>query len=155
MAPASYLSAEKIEELKNELLELSTTRRKSIAESLDYAKSLGDLSENAEYHQAREDQAANEDRIRVIDAMLRDAVVVTEQHGNTIEVGSSAEVKALQDSRTFRWTLVGSQEANVADGKISNESPMGKAMLGKKKGDAFTFRTPTGINVEYKVLSVG
>lgn len=155
MGPASYLSAEKIEELKAELLQLSTIRRKAIAESLDYAKSLGDLSENAEYHQAREEQAANEDRIRDIEAMLRDAVVVTEQHGNTIEIGSSAEVKNLADGKTTRWTLVGSQEASIKDSKISNESALGKAMLGKKKGDSFSFKTPAGTTSEYKVLSVG
>lgn len=155
MATASYLSAEKIEELKKELVELSTIKRKAIAEALDYAKSLGDLSENAEYHQAREEQAANEDRIRDIEAMLRDAVVVVEQHGNIIEIGSSAEVKNMADGKAYSWTLVGSQEANVKDGKISNESPLGKAMLGKKKGDSFSFRTPAGVTAEYKVVSVG
>ncbi|PIR46684.1 MAG: transcription elongation factor GreA [Candidatus Vogelbacteria bacterium CG10_big_fil_rev_8_21_14_0_10_45_14] len=155
MGPASYLSKEKLEELKQELEHCANVKRKAIAESLDYAKSLGDLSENAEYHQAREDQATNEDRIKQIEAMLRDAVLVTEQHGNVVQIGSPVEVRGIRDEGGGKFVLVGSQEVNIKERKISNDSPLGKAMLGKRKGDKFSYRMPSGKIAEYEVLSVG
>lgn len=139
-----YLTAEKKKELEQELNHLMTVRRKEIADALEYAKSLGDLSENAEYHQAREDQANCEDRINHLDQILKNAEVVDKHHAGSVEVGTTVKVikKGEKDERQF--TLVGSEEADSLGGKISNESPLGSALLGKKKGDDVTFETPKG-----------
>lgn len=139
-----YLTPEKKKELENELTHLMTVRRKEIADALEYAKSLGDLSENAEYHQAREDQANCEERISHLDQILKNAEVVDKHHSGVVEVGATVTVvkKGEKDERQF--TLVGSEEADSLAGKISNESPLGAALIGKKKGDDVTFETPKG-----------
>lgn len=139
-----YLTPEKKKELENELTHLMTVRRKEIADALEYAKSLGDLSENAEYHQAREDQANCEERINHLDQILKNAEVVDKHHSGVVEVGATVTVvkKGEKDERQF--TLVGSEEADSLAGKISNESPLGAALIGKKKGDDVTFETPKG-----------
>lgn len=145
-----YLTKEKKLELENELKTLTTVRRKEIAEALEYAKSLGDLSENAEYHQAREDQGAAEERISHLEQILKNAVVMEKHHAEHVEVGSTVIVmkKGTKDEKTF--TLVGSEEADSLNGKISNESPLGLALLGKKAGDSVKVETPKG-EVEYSV----
>lgn len=148
-----YLTTEKKTELELELTHLKTVRRKEIADALEYAKSLGDLSENAEYHQAREDQANCEDRIAHIEQILKNAVVMDKHHTGVVEVGTTVTVvkKGEKDERQF--TLVGSEEADSFGGKISNESPIGSALLGKKKGDSVTFMTPKG-EVTYTIKSI-
>lgn len=150
----NYLSQGKLEELRKELEFLSTARRKEIAEALEFAKSLGDLSENAEYHQAREEQARTEDRIAELEGLLKDAVVVTEKHGNVVQMGNTVEIKRKGSKDVKKYTLVGSQESNISAGMISNESPLGAAMLGKKKGEAFVFRTPDGGKVECEIVKI-
>lgn len=142
-----YLTPEKKIELENELNHLKTVRRKEIADALEYAKSLGDLSENAEYHQAREDQANCEDRIGHVEQILKNAVIMDKHHAGTVEVGATVVVtkkgdKGDKEEKTF--TLVGSEEANSLEGKISNESPLGQALLGKKAGDTATVSAPKG-----------
>lgn len=139
-----YLTPEKKIELENELTNLMTVRRKEIADALEYAKSLGDLSENAEYHQAREDQANCEDRIAHLEHMLKNASVVDKHHSGVVEVGTTVTVVKKGESEERQFVLVGSEEADSFGGKISNESPLGAALLGKKKGDAVTFSTPKG-----------
>lgn len=149
-----YLTLEKKTELEEELNQLKTVRRKEIADALEYAKSLGDLSENAEYHQAREDQANCEDRIAHLEQILKNAVVTTEKtHAARVEVGTTVVVmkKGGKDEREF--TLVGSEEADSVAGKISNESPLGKALLGKTKGDTVSVSTPKG-EVNYTIKSI-
>lgn len=139
----SYLSKEKYAELKQELAYLTHERRKEIAESLEAAKALGDLSENAEYHAAREAQVAVEERIMQIEEILKNAVIMTAKHKtDSVGIGSVVTVKKGKEEKTY--TIVGSEEADIAQGKISNQSPLGKAIFGKKKGDTFTYTTPQG-----------
>lgn len=148
-----YLTPEKKVELENELNQLKTVRRKEIADALEYAKSLGDLSENAEYHQAREDQANCEDRIGHLEQVLKNAVIMDKHHSGTVEVGTTVTVVKKGEKEARQFTLVGSEEADSIGGKISNESPLGSALLGKSKGDSVTFDTPKG-KTEYTIKSI-
>lgn len=140
-----YLTPEKKAELEQELHTLTAVRRKEIADALEYARSLGDLSENAEYHQAREDQAHCEDRISTLEQILKNAVVTDMKHtGNAVHVGTTVTVVKKGDKEERVFTIVGSEESNSLDGKISNESPLGQALIGKTKGDTVTCVTPKG-----------
>ena len=150
----SFLTSEKFEELKKELEHLKTVRRKEVAESLEYARSLGDLSENAEYQEARDMQAAIEERIGHLEAVIKEAKIVSHSKrgemvglGNTVTIEKSGE----KDHRTY--TIVGSEEANIHEHKLSYLSPLGEALRGKGKGDSFTFSTPNGKQA-YKVLEI-
>ena len=146
-----YLTSEKKSLLEEELHTLMSVRRKEIADALEYAKSLGDLSENAEYHQAREDQANCEDRITHIEQILKNAVIMESHAVGVVSVGSTVTVlkKGSKEEKTF--AIVGSEEADSISGKISNESPLGEALLGKKKCDKVTVHAPKG-DVEYTVI---
>ncbi len=148
----SYLSKEKHAELIKELATLTHDRRKEIAEALEAAKALGDLSENAEYHAAREAQAAVEERIMQIEEILRNAVIMTSKHKtDVVGIGSVVMVNKGKEEKTY--TVVGSEEANIAEGKISTQSPLGKALFGKKKGDTYTYATPQG-TVEGTIIGI-
>lgn len=146
-----YLTQEKFNEFKKELEYLLTTKRKEIAQNLEYAKALGDLSENAEYHEAREAQAVLEDRIAKLEHVLKNAIIVSEQHTDSVSVGSTVVVE--KDGQKNTYTIVGTEEASILEGKISIRSPFGQAVLGKKKGDVFSFETPNG-EVTYKISSI-
>jgi transcription elongation factor GreA len=148
------LSKEKLEELKNELAYLKTTRRKEIADELEYAKSLGDLSENAEYHEARDNQAKTEKRILELEAIVKDAKVMTHVKSDVVRVGSHVVIKKKKEGTTREMTLVESEEADSATGKISVASPLGHALLGHKKGDEVSYESPAG-TMTYTVESVG
>jgi transcription elongation factor GreA len=148
-----YLSKEKFKLLTTELEELKTVKRKKIAEELEFAKALGDLSENAEYHEAREAQAALEDRILQLESILANAEIVATHHSDKVEVGSVVHVKKSGEKTERVYTIVGSEEADTATGKISFKSPLGQALLGKKKGEEFKFKTPAG-EVKYTVSSI-
>lgn len=148
-----YLSKEKFKLLTAELEELKTVKRKQIAEELEFAKALGDLSENAEYHEAREAQASLEDRILQLESILANAEIVAAHHSDKVEVGAVVHVKKAGDKTARVYTIVGSEEADTAAGKISFKSPLGQALLGKKKGEEFKFKTPAG-EVKYTVVSI-
>jgi transcription elongation factor GreA len=148
-----YLTKEKFKELTLELEELKTKRRKEIADSLEYAKSLGDLSENAEYQEARELQATVEERIGKLEAILKSAVIVSDRHTDAVGVGSHVTVRKHGVKEPCSYQIVGSEEANTAEGKISNRSPLGTALMGRKKGEKFSFKTPKG-TVDYEVVSI-
>lgn len=148
-----YLTKEKFDELSKELQELKTAKRKQVAESLEYAKSLGDLSENAEYHEARELQANTEDRIAKLETMLKSAVIISLHHSDTVGIGSIVNLEKLKDGSKIKYKIVGSEEANLGDAKLSIHSPLGSTMVGKKKGDQFKVTTPGGI-VEYKIIEI-
>lgn len=148
-----YLTQEKFNELQAELHELKTVKRKEIAEHLEHARSLGDLSENAEYHEAREDQAQTEARILQIESILKNAEIVTHRSSDVIEVGSKVTISKSGDSKNNMFTLVGSEEADISSGKISHHSPLGAALFGKKKGETFEFESPKG-SVKYTVVDV-
>lgn len=149
----NYITAEKRAELQKELVTLQTEKRKEILEALEFAKSLGDLSENAEYHQAREEQGKLEERISTIEEILRSSVVIKKHHSTHVEVGSTVTVQKEGEKNKQTFQIVGSEEADFATGRISNKSPLGIALYGKKPGDKATFKTPKGETV-YKVVSI-
>jgi len=149
----TYLSKEKFEDLKKELEFLKTTRRKEVAESLEYARSLGDLSENAEYQEAGKLQTEVEDRIITIESMLRSAIIVSDYKGGIINIGSTVTVEKEGESVQKIYRIVGSEEADMPSGKISNRSPLGSTLIGKKKGDRISIQTPSG-EISYLIVGV-
>lgn len=154
MQEKEYITLEKKASLEAELNELVTLKRPEIAAALEYAKSLGDLSENAEYHQSREDQAHLEDRIKEIEHILRNAEIAERHHADIVELGATVSVKKKGDKEVKKFFIVGSEEADVQDGKISNESPLGKALLGKKEKEEAIFHNPKGEEVVYVVVAI-
>ncbi len=149
----NYLSKEKFDELTTELEHLKTIRRREIAEQLEYARSLGDLSENAEYEEARNMQAATEDRIRVIEEQLSHARIIEHTKGNTVSLGSFVTIQKQGEKDEHTYEIVGSAEANMQERKISHLSPLGSALMEKKKGDLFAFNTPKG-EQKYKIINI-
>jgi transcription elongation factor GreA len=149
----NYITAEKKKALEAELADLRGPRRKEILETLAYAKSLGDLSENAEYHQAREEQGKLETRIKKIEEILESSTTAQGGGGDIIEIGSTVVVQKVGTKEEKKYVIVGSQEADTAKGKISNHSPIGRALFGKKKGQSVAFETPKGA-VNYKIIDV-
>ncbi|MDO8522728.1 MAG: transcription elongation factor GreA [bacterium] len=150
---SEYFSKEGLDKLKSELENLKTKKRKEIADRLEFAKSLGDLSENAEYSEAKEAQMLNESKISEFEDILRRAVVVKES-AQREKVDISSQV-VIEDEKGVQMTLtiVGSQEASPKDKKISNESPLGRALLGHKKGETVKSFTPGG-EKNYKILDI-
>ena len=148
-----YLSKEKFKELSEELENLKTVRRKDVSEKLEYAKSLGDLSENAEYQEARDEQAAIEDRIMNLDAIIKSAEIVLKKKSENVTVGSTVIVKKVGETTKREYQLVGSEEADMSTGKISNQSPIGSCLLGAVKGDKLICETPNG-KISFEVLDV-
>lgn len=148
-----YLTPEKFDELKKELTMLKSDRRKEVAEQLEYAKRLGDLSENAEYHQAREEQAHVEDRISRLEDLIKNAVVSQGGGSDTATIGSTVTLLKDKENKSYVYTIVGSEEADMSQGKISNQSPLGSALLGYKKGDSIKVNTPKGAMV-YKIVEI-
>lgn len=148
-----YLTKEKYEELVKELDNLKKVKRKEVAESLEYAKSLGDLSENAEYQEAREWQANIEDRIAKLESILKSAEIISSYHGDTAGIGSTVTIQKQGETANKIYKIVGSEEADMSAGKLSNKSPIGSAIIGKKKGQTFSCGTPSGV-VSYKIIEV-
>lgn len=153
MTDQEFLTKEKFDELQVELDFLKTTRRKEIAENLEYARSLGDISENAEYHEARDLQAATEDRINKLNSILKSAKIVAQKSSNTVSLGSVVEIQKEDEKEKRIYQIVGSEEANMQERKISHLSPLGEAMMDKKKGDTFSFTTPNG-KMNYKIVGI-
>ncbi len=147
------ISQEKFDELTRELDELRTVRRREVAEQLEYARSLGDLSENAEYQQAREMQSAVEERIQKLENILKGAKIIRAGRSDTVGMGSAVTVQKLGQEDKHTYTIVGAEEADMLAGKVSYHSPLGAALLGKKKGDEFSFHTPKGV-AKYKIQKV-
>jgi transcription elongation factor GreA len=148
-----YLTKEKYDELVKELDHLKRVRRREVAEALEYAKSLGDLSENAEYQEARDNQAVIEDRIAHLESIIKNAKLISGHATDAVAVGSIVAIKK-EDSKEERvYTIVGGEESNITLGKISIKSPLGEAILGKKVGEKFSFSTPSGPTA-YKVISI-
>ncbi len=151
MTTEFMLTAEGIQTLKDELLELSTTKRAEIASRLKDAKADGDLSENSAWDAARDDQGFTEGRIAEIEHILKHSKLIEHKDSNIISLGSTVHLE-LEDGRQH-YTIVGSTEANPDEGKISNESPIGKALLGKKPGEEVEINVPSG-TLKYKILEV-
>src|SRR5258706_10196856 len=136
------LTKEGLDKLQVELDELRTTRRSEIAERIKYAKEFGDISENAEYEDAKNEQGMVEGRILTLEKMIRNAVIIEEHHDGVVQVGSVVEVK--DDFGKETYTIVGPAEVDVARGRISMESPVGKALIGHKVGESVPVQTPGG-----------
>lgn len=149
------LTQEGLNNLKNELENLKTVRRKEVAEKIKVALSFGDLSENSEYDEAKNEQAIMESRILEIEAMLKNVKVIDEDELSTdrIHVGSKIKVHDVSFNETLDYRIVGSSEADPREGRISDESPVGAALLGHKKGQTVVVKTPGG-DVKYKILEI-
>ena len=149
------VSKEGFEKLEKELDYLRTTKRAEIAEKIKVALGFGDLSENSEYDEAKNAQAENEGKIAELENKRRDAKIIDESEidTKTVQVGNIVKVHDEEYDEDVTYTIVGSTEVNLAENKISNESPVGAALLGKKKNDMVEVKTPGGI-AKYKVLSI-
>ena len=145
------ITKEGLEKLKRELDNLKNNRRHEIAERIERAKELGDLSENAEYSEAKDEQAFNEGRIIEIEAMLKKLTVVQGQRGSEVGLGSTVLVEF--NAKEKEYTIVSFNEVDPENNRISNESPLGRALLGKKAGDEAIVNLPSG-KVKYKILKV-
>lgn len=147
-----YLTPEGEEKLKKELADLTGPKRTELAERLRSAIQMGDLSENADYHKAKEDQSFLEGRIQEIEAILRSATIIEKKQSDVVTVGSQITIQEEDfDPETFY--LVGAQEADPRNGKISNESPFGKALMDHKVGEVVEAETPGG-KVKLKILDI-
>ena len=161
MSPANQsangepITAAGIEELKAELAELEGPRRIEMAERIRVARELGDLKENADYHTAKDDQSLMETRIKRLQSRLRMAVVVEANEGSddAFSFGRTAEVLDESKGETVTWTLVGSTEANLSEGKLSAESPIGQALMDAEVGATVQVETPRGTKT-FKVLKL-
>lgn len=150
---SEYFSIEGLEKLKKDLEERKTKVRQEIAQRLEYAKSLGDLSENSEYQEAKEFQMLNESTIAELEDTLRRSVLVHKSiAGDTVEIGSNVIVETSGGIK-MSFTIVGANESAPLKNKISHESPLGRALLGHKKGNKIIAQTPKG-PVEYKIAEI-
>ncbi len=148
-----YMSQEKIDELKTELSDLKNNKAPQLRKRIDEARQMGDLSENAEYHAAREELAWVQSRIGEIQIILDNAQIIQTGQDESGKVTIGATVKVETHGKEKEFTIVGAQEANPLEGKISNESPLGSALLGKKKGEKVEVEIPAGTQV-YKILKI-
>ncbi|MDD4901150.1 MAG: transcription elongation factor GreA [Patescibacteria group bacterium] len=150
--PDQIISQEGYEKLKKELDERTNVKRLEIATRIEAAKELGDLSENAEYAEAKDEQAFNDGRVAELMALLKNVTVV-QNNGDKNKVSMGSHIAVISEGKTKEFTVVSFNEANPAEGKISNESPLGVALLNKKKGDNITVNTPRG-PVVYEIIAI-
>ena len=150
-----FLTLEKLQKLKEELGHLKSERRPDVIARIKDARALGDLSENAEYHSAREEQAFVEGRIEELEYMIKKARLIKEGGSgkDSVEVGSMVVCNNEEYGEKVTFNIVGSAEVDISSGKISNESPIGRALMGKKKGEVVEVAIPAGI-IKYKILEV-
>ena len=151
----NLLTYEGLKQLEEELHDLKVVKRKEVAQKIKEAREQGDLSENAEYDAAKDEQRDIETRIEEIEQILKHAEVVVEDEVDlkTISVGCKVKVHDMEYDEEIEFKIVGSTEANSLEGKISNESPVGKALIGAKEGQTVSVEMPTGV-MEYKVLQI-
>ena len=152
----TVLTYEGLKNLEEELQELKVVRRKDVANKIKEARSQGDLSENAEYDAAKEEQAEIEARIAQIEKMLRNVEVIDEEEldGDTVGVGSKVKVLDIEYNEEFEYTIVGSTEADPVGGRISNESPLGVALLSRRVGETVIVDAPQG-QLKYQIVEIG
>lgn len=155
MAKQILLTKQGLEALQEELDELKVVKRKEIAEKIKVALSFGDLSENSEYDEAKNDQAKIENRINEIEAMLKNAKLIDESavNDNTVNVGTTFCLLDVEFNEETEYKMVGSAEADPMNGKISDESPIGKAVLGHSAGETVVAVTPDG-ELEFKIVKI-
>lgn len=149
------LTQEGYQKLEDELEILKTVRRREVADRIKVAISFGDISENAEYDEAKNEQAQVEERIIKLESMIRRAVIIDESKidSNVVTIGSIVKVNDMDFEEEVEYTIVGSSEADPFDGKISNESPVGKGLLGARVGEELEIQAPDGV-VKFKVLEI-
>ena len=149
------LTNDGLKRLQDELENLKTVRRQENKEAIKRARSFGDLSENSEYDEAKEEQAAIEQRITEIEAMLVNVKIIDDDtvDNSTVSVGSTVSIKDVVTGDVDVYAIVGSTESNPEEGKISDECPVGKALLGKKAGDVVPVEIPDGV-INYEILSI-
>ena len=149
------LTQEGYDKLEEELNFLKTERRTEIAERIKVARGFGDLSENSEYDEAKNAQSENEQRILELEAKLRNAKIIDEKEIDTkiVQIGNLVKLQDIEFNEEVEYTIVGSTEVNLAENKISNESPIGKALLGRKKGETVDVDAPDGI-IKFKILAI-
>ena len=155
MDKKNILTYEGLKKLEDELENLKVVRRKEVSQKIKEAREQGDLSENAEYDAAKDEQRDIEARIEALEKILKNAEVVVEEEADLdkVSIGCSVKILDCEFDEELEYKIVGSTEANSLKGKISNESPVGKALLGKQVGDTVTVETPAG-EFSYKVLSI-
>lgn len=151
----NILTYEGLKKYEDELHELKVVKRKEVAEKIKEAREQGDLSENAEYDAAKDEQRDIEARIEALEKILKNAEVVVEEDVdlNKISIGCKVKIRDLELNEDLEYKIVGSSEANSLQGKISNESPVGKALIGAKKGQTVAVETQVGV-IKYKVLGI-
>ncbi len=153
MVEPTYLTPEGAEVLRTELNDLLTIRRPELAKKLSEAVSMGDLKENADYHDAKEQQAFTEGRIQYLENILRTAIIAVNEESGIVGIGSAVTIVEDGSDEDEVYTIVGGAEASPAEGKISNESPIGRALIGHKKGDKVVAKTPGG-DITFKIKKV-
>ncbi|HOH70383.1 MAG TPA: transcription elongation factor GreA [Sedimentibacter sp.] len=151
----TLITAEGLEELKAELDELKLVKRKEISEKIKAALAFGDISENAEYDEAKNEQANVESRIAKLEIMIKNAKVIkTSKKNGVVNIGSKVKIKDLEFDEEMEYTIVGSAEADPFKGRISNVSPLGEALLGKKLGAIIEVESPMGDKIKYQIITV-
>lgn len=150
-----FFTREGLEKIENEIEYLKTVRRKEVSERIKIALGYGDLSENAEYDEAKNEQAQVEDRIAKLELMVRNARIIDEDSltDDVVNIGSTVKVKDLEDDEEDEFIIVGSVESDPLEGKISNESPVGSKLIGLKVGDVAEVEVPDGI-IKYEVIGI-
>lgn len=154
-----YLTQEGLEELKSRLDYLIVYLRDDVAKKLQHARELGDLSENAEYDAAKQEEGQVAAEIKEIEEKIKNAVIIEKSGTHKISIGNTVTVEYLgkldeDEDATMQVTIVGETEADFSKGKISNESPLGKALIGKKEKDTIRFTTPSGGEEKYRVIAI-
>ena len=149
------LTPEGYEKLKQEIEYLSNAKRREVAERIKTAREFGDIAENAEYDDAKNEQALLEHRIATLEERLRSARVISKKDvaKDVVSVGSKVRLRDLSAKQTFEYRIVGSAEANPAENKLSNESPVGKAIMGRKKGETVEVAAPRG-KLKFKIMDI-
>ncbi len=152
----NILTEEGLAKLEDELQDLKVIKRKEVAAKIKEAREQGDLSENAEYDAAKDEQRDIEIRIEEIEKILKNAEIVTSEDvdANAINIGSTVRIRDLEFNEEMEYKIVGSTEADVLGNKISNESPVGVALIGSKAGDTIEVETPNGEMVQYQILEI-
>ena len=150
-----FFTPEGLEKIENEIEYLKTVRRKEVSERIKVALGYGDLSENSEYDEAKNEQVQVEERIAKLEMMVRNAKIIDEKDLNTdvVNIGSSVKVRELDTMEEDEYTIVGSAEADPLEGKISNESPVGSKLLGNRVGDVVEVEVPDGI-IKYEICGI-
>ena len=148
-----FLTKEGLEELAVELDNLKQVVRPEVISQIKEARAQGDLSENAEYHSARDRQGHVEARIKELEYLIDNATIIEETKSDVVSVGSKVKIKYIDDGEEEEYSIVGSTEADPFENKISNESPIAKVIMGKKKGETVTVESPNG-NYDIKIISI-